>query len=96
MVSSCNITDPIGSSVLTLKQYASFLVTHADIPSIPVFCVCGIAELERRNRWREIGHQDLNILHESLVENYIPTSANETESHEAFCQLLITVLSTSF
>ena len=59
LLSCCNMTKTIGSSVLTLKWCASFLVSNVGTQSIPAFSVCGIAELERSIDLRRIGLQDL-------------------------------------
>ena len=59
LLSYCNMTKTIGSSVLTLKWCASFLVSNVGTQSILAFSLRGIAELERSIDLRRIDLQDL-------------------------------------
>ena len=82
----CNITNTIGSSVLTLKWYASFLGQQHGYTNIPAFCVCGIAELERSVGWRWIGLQDLTS-NLAIPTFYMRHSLTERKLYSNLCTL---------
>ena len=70
------MTITIGSSVLTLKWCASFLVSTVGTQSIPLFSLCLWDSGAREKHWAEMNWPprsdlkpgDPNILHELLVE----------------------------
>lgn len=54
-----------GSSVLTLKLFAFFLVNNVGTQNTPV---CGIVKLERKPTRSDLKSRDPNILQEPLVD----------------------------
>ena len=55
----------IRAFVLTLKWYASFLVSNRNTPSIPTFCARRTREIKRSIGWRGIDLQDLTTIQHS-------------------------------
>ena len=72
LLSCYNITNTIGSFLLTLRWYAFCLVSNVYTPSISAFWTCGAAKLERSIGWEETG---LKYLTSNLVVyiNYLLT-----------------------
>ena len=58
-----------------LKMVCFLLGQKEETPSIPAFCACGTAELERSIGWREIGLQDLtsNLVIPTFYMSYLLT-----------------------
>ena len=75
LLSHYNITNTIGSFLLTLRWYAFYLVSNVDTPSILAFWTCGTAKLERIIGWEETGLKYLtsNLVVSTFYINYLLT-----------------------